>query len=116
MRLTLNSFDDELVTLDADPAWQLQDMMMSLPLQFPETGGSVRVFYGTTELSGQRTLEDIGAGCGGVLTIVRSKLSLILTASDDRSAKIWSAASGECVQTLTGHNDALNSAVFSPHG
>jgi len=30
MRLTLNSCGDEIATLDADPAWQLQDVLMTL--------------------------------------------------------------------------------------
>ena len=30
MRLTLNAFGDEIATLDADPAWQLQDVLMTL--------------------------------------------------------------------------------------
>ena len=40
----------------------------------------------------------------------------VATASEDVSAKIWSASSGECVQTLTGHTDTVNSALWSPDG
>ena len=39
-----------------------------------------------------------------------------MTASDDGTAKIWDVASGEELQTLTGHGDWVNSAVFSPDG
>ena len=116
VRLTLVSAGEELATLDADPAWQLQDVLMTCPERFREAGCSVRVLFGTAELGGQSTLSDIGARDGAVLTIVRSKLSLILTASRDGTAKIWSAASGQCLQTLTGHGFDVNTAVFSPAG
>jgi WD40 repeat protein len=29
---------------------------------------------------------------------------------------VWSVATGECVQTLEGHSNGVNSAQFSPDG
>ena len=40
----------------------------------------------------------------------------VLTASGDKTAKVWSAASGECLLTLVGHEDFVNSVGFSPDG
>ena len=40
----------------------------------------------------------------------------VLTASRDKTAKVWSAASGACLLTLEGHEDWINSAGFSPDG
>jgi hypothetical protein len=40
----------------------------------------------------------------------------IVTASDDKSARIWDAASGEQLATLAGHDAAVNSAAYSPDG
>ena len=40
----------------------------------------------------------------------------VLTASMDKTAKVWSAASGECLRTLMGHTGRVKSAVFSPDG
>ena len=40
----------------------------------------------------------------------------VLTASSDGAAKVWSAASGECLLTLMGHEYRVYSAVFSPDG
>merc|ERR1712039_795302 len=40
----------------------------------------------------------------------------VLTASLDRTAKLWSAASGECLRTFEGHEASVRSAVFSPDG
>merc|ERR1719168_207593 len=40
----------------------------------------------------------------------------VLTASDDETAKVWNAATGECTQTLSGHIGVLRSAIFSPDG
>ena len=40
----------------------------------------------------------------------------IVSASSDRTVRVWSAATGECVQTLAGHGDWVNSVQFSPDG
>ena len=40
----------------------------------------------------------------------------VLTASWDRTAKIWIASTGECVQALSGHAGQVMSAVFSGDG
>ena len=116
VRLTLVSAGEELATLDADPAWQLQDVLMTLPERFHETGYGARVLFGTEELAGEATLSDIGASNGATLTVVQSKVLRSLTASEDSSAKIWSAESGECLHTLIGHSHKVLSAVFSLDG
>ena len=113
-RLKLATPGGELATVDAEPAWQIQDVLVRLPDPFREFGYGVNVYNGTQELCGQRTLSDIGTSDEAVLTIVRSKLPLILTASIDGSAKIWSAAAGQCLQTFAGHDGVVRSAVFSP--
>ena len=40
----------------------------------------------------------------------------MLTASYDKTAKIWNASTGDCIQTLSGHTDCVASAVFSQDG
>ena len=40
----------------------------------------------------------------------------MLTAGDDRTAKIWEAVSGRQLLTLKGHRAAIRSAAFSPDG
>ena len=41
----------------------------------------------------------------------------IVTASSDKTARIWDAASGKPIgEPLKGHEDAVNSAAFSPDG
>jgi WD40 repeat protein len=40
----------------------------------------------------------------------------VLTASRDHTARVWDAATGEVLITLTGHNDVVWSAKFSPNG
>ena len=40
----------------------------------------------------------------------------IVSASIDQTVRVWSVATGECVQTLEGHSGTVFSAQFSPDG
>merc|ERR1711933_654847 len=40
----------------------------------------------------------------------------VVTASSDKTARIWSATTGECRQILMGHDEGVWSAVFSVDG
>ena len=40
----------------------------------------------------------------------------IVSASRDKTVRVWSAATGECVQTLAGHSGQVYWAQFSPDG
>ena len=40
----------------------------------------------------------------------------IVTASDDRTARLWDASSGSLIASLEGHEGAVRSASFSPDG
>ena len=40
----------------------------------------------------------------------------IVTASEDKTARIWDANTGEQIATYSGHDDAVWHAAFSPDG
>ena len=40
----------------------------------------------------------------------------MVTASDDKTARLWDAQSGQEIAVLTGHADWVRSAAFSPDG
>ena len=42
--------------------------------------------------------------------------SRIVTASADKTARIWDAATAKEIAVLRGHDDSVNSAAFSPDG
>jgi WD40 repeat protein len=42
--------------------------------------------------------------------------TLVVTASDDGTARIWNTASGRLLHILRGHHGHVHSAVFNPDG
>ena len=40
----------------------------------------------------------------------------VLTASSDRTARLWDVNTGECVQVLDGHSDEIFSCAFNYNG
>ena len=41
---------------------------------------------------------------------------MVLTASDDGTAKLWSGETGDCLRTFSGHGDAVWSTASSADG
>jgi WD40 repeat protein len=41
---------------------------------------------------------------------------ILASGSDDRTVRLWDVATGECIQTLKGHEDCVRSVAFSPDG
>merc|ERR1719491_382961 len=62
------------------------------------------------------SLSECGIEEGATLTVIQVQPAQVLTSSDDKTAKLWNAASGECTQTLAGHSREVKSAVFSADG
>ena len=46
----------------------------------------------------------------------RPASSYVATASRDKSIKLWDAATGTCIRTLTGHDNWVRALVFHPNG
>jgi WD40 repeat protein len=42
--------------------------------------------------------------------------TLVATSSRDHTARLWDAATGQLIHTLTGHTDTVNGVAFSPDG
>ena len=42
--------------------------------------------------------------------------SLVVTASADKTARIWRVETGECIHMLQGHDEWVRSAMFNPDG
>ena len=117
MRVFLSTLTGvEVARLDTDATVTLVELLALLPKEVGDNECSRRLFFGETELKGYMNLSDIGVEEDSVLTIVFRPVLRLLTASHDNTAKVWSAASGECLLTLEGHSDCVISAVFSADG
>ena len=75
-----------------------------------------RLLRGDAMLRAGSSLADAGVEDGAQLTLVVEAVDIVLSASDDGTAKVWSAETGECMQTLSGHGDSAHSSIFSPDG
>ena len=42
--------------------------------------------------------------------------SKVITASSDKTCRLWDSATGECLQTLSGHTDEVFSCAFNYDG
>ena len=106
----------EVARLDTDATVTFVELLALLPNEVDDIECSRRIFFGETELKGLMNLSDIGVKEDSVLTVVFGPILRLLTASWDGTAKVWSAASGECLLTLEAHTGSVNSAVFSADG
>ncbi|CAK0895175.1 unnamed protein product [Prorocentrum cordatum] len=105
----------ELAALEADPSWQLGDLLVAVPKPEGAAGHWLRIFFGETELCGVATLGEIGVQGGSELTLVVTRSRRMVTCHG-HEAKIWAADSGECLRTLIGHEGYVTSAVLSADG
>jgi WD40 repeat protein len=47
---------------------------------------------------------------------IQTDYSTVTVSSDDKTARIWDAATGTEIKVLRGHENDVNSAAFSPNG
>src|SRR5712672_2364480 len=80
----------------------------------PAAGSQRRFTLSVIETAGARVLT---GHTGAVNSVAFSPDGAWLsTASEDKTARVWNAATGELLHTLSGHEDAVFAAPFSPDG
>ena len=103
MRVSISTLTGvEVARLDTDATATLVDLLALLPNEVDDIDCSRRIFFGETELQGHMNLSDIGVIEDSVLTVVFVPILRLLTASEDKTAKVWSAASGVCAVSPEG--------------
>lgn len=91
------------------------------PTHTPDRGRCLRISGGATVRIIVVSLNQIALTLNGHQATVRHGCfsndgTLVATASDDGTAKIWNARSGKCLRTLVGHSAEVVFVAFSPDG
>jgi len=78
-------------------------------------GARVRLFCGTKRLDDSRTLlsEDI---CDRSEVLAVYHTAFVVTGSEDHTARLWDAYTGQCLQSFEGHEGTVESVHFTPDG
>jgi len=80
-------------------------------------GHTLRLLLGVRPLAEYETLSAAGVCQGATIDVIRcTGDALVLTASNDWTARLWSASTGECLRVLGGHGGPVPTARFSPNG
>eukprot|EP00429_Kryptoperidinium_foliaceum_P095568 CAMPEP_0176245746 /NCGR_PEP_ID=MMETSP0121_2-20121125/32097_1 /TAXON_ID=160619 /ORGANISM="Kryptoperidinium foliaceum, Strain CCMP 1326" /LENGTH=380 /DNA_ID=CAMNT_0017585377 /DNA_START=17 /DNA_END=1159 /DNA_ORIENTATION=- len=106
----------EIAAVDADPSWTKHDLCSHLPGFEGARGACCHIVLETRQLTGETTLEQIGAEDGASLTLVVAPSWRIATASFDNTAALWSVDSGERLLEFDKHVRCLYSVSISPDG
>ena len=111
---------DDPTEFDVDPQVSIADFERAILESDPSLqNGLVSLVFGEVILKDDATrksLRDYGVADGCTVTLLRCVMPETLTASSDKTAKIWSTATGECTQTFSGHGGVVGSALFSSDG
>mmetsp|Transcript_98165 Transcript_98165/g.302662 ORF Transcript_98165/g.302662 Transcript_98165/m.302662 type:complete len:522 (+) Transcript_98165:54-1619(+) len=75
-----------------------------------------KLVFGGKVLTDSQSAENAGLTDGAELSIVNLPPFQVLTASGDRTARLYDGATGETLQAFSGHGATVRSAAFSPDG
>ena len=107
---------EEVVALIADPAEKVHSIQSRAACAFGKAPWRARMVFRDEVLPCSVSLSDVGVEEGSELQLVILPFPVVLTVSEDNTAKVWRTDTGECTMTLHGHRNSVFSAVFSPEG
>ena len=64
----------------------------------------------------KKALDDLDIQEGAELVVIKERVPTVLTASGDKTAKLWDANTGELLHTLRGHTTEIVCLAFDPTG
>jgi hypothetical protein len=119
MRLTVVTLSGrELAAFEADATWGKREICAHVLRLEGSLLRSARLVYQSRILSDQDTLAGIGVMEAATITIIVDvhHAFVLLTSSDDHTAKVWSVETGEELLTLVGHGDSVTCVAMSSDG
>ncbi len=116
MNVSIVLLSGEPLELTVEPTESVQKLQRRVQDLVPRWCRA-RLVLGDQVLSSTSTLAESGVEDGALITLIAIPRSfLVLTCSEDSTAKLWSIDTGMCIQTFAGHTAAVCSAVFSGDG
>ena len=98
--------------MDADGAWTKSNICTRIPGLVGPLLRAARLLYGDGMVSSETSLSMLGVKCGAGIQLVLDRRGgdILLTASKDRTVKLWNPEHGECPRSLAGRQGVVNSA------
>jgi len=108
----------ELASCEAAGEWSRHDICARIPNLRGSLARSARFVCGLAVLDGDDTLDDVGVGDAATVTLLLDVhfAFVVLAASDDYSARLWSAETGEEVMALIGHDSPVTGVAMTLDG
>ena len=115
IRISITSVPGDVVEHDVYPTTRVFEVQRNVQ-QFMSTSQYIKLTLAGKSLSPSSSLAEAGVEAGSLIAVVCIPMPLyVLTTSEDYTAKLWSAASGECMHTFL-HDKCVSSAAFSRDG
>ena len=115
IRVSITPLSGDAVEHDVDPTTRVQELQRQVQELMPSPH-YIKLTLAGQILSPTASLAESGVEDGALIAVVCIPMPrYVVTKSGDYTAKLWRAATGECIHTFP-HDKCVSSAVFSRDG